>query len=294
MHRRAEVVSAGGYALLEAPRWHAGALYASDITTHRVLRFDGEQVTTICEVPNLPGGLGFLPDGDLLVVSMLDSRILRFDGAELHAYASLGHLTPGPANDLVVDSRGGLYVGNFGGPTDGPLQPTVLLRVEPTGGVSAVAGDIVFPNGMAITSDGATLLVAETFAGRITAFSIRGDGTLWKRRTWAQFGESPSYVNYERAKRELPVLPDGICLDREHRLWIADPKGGGGAICVTEGGTVVDSVDTGDLTAYSVALGGESGFELFLCCAPPLGYDPSTEQAALLRATVDVPALVKC
>ena len=280
MGRTVRVV-ADGYSFLEGPRWHAGRLFLSDFYTHRVLALgpDGK-VTTICTVAHQPSGLGFAPDGALLIVSMLDRRLLRLDDDRLVTVADLGEHAAGPANDMVVDHRGRAYVGNFGEPLpDGTHAPTTLVRVDPDGDIAVAATDLVFPNGIVITPDGGRLLVSETFAGRISAFDVDTAGELSGRQVWMQF---------DHESGRLP-LPDGLALDAVGALWVADATGSGPLR--VDDGVVVDRVDTGDLSVYAVALGGEDRRTLFMCAAPPLGsVDPRTSRlSVLLACQVDVP-----
>jgi sugar lactone lactonase YvrE len=270
---------------LEGPRWHKGALFVSDFFTHEVLRFDGKGRHVVCEVVGQPSGLGFTPDGRLLVVSMLDRRLMRLDGRSLTEVASFAELAAGPANDMVVDSVGRAYIGNFGSPAGSDLQLASLVRVDPDGTVSIAASDLGFPNGAVLTPDGRHLLLAETFVGRISAFDVAADGALSGRRTWAQFGAAPDYFDEERATRELAMLPDGMALDAEGMLWVADAKGRG-VSRVREGGEVVDFVDTGELSVYAVALGGADRRTMYLCCAPPhRTFDPSASRKSVLLTT---------
>lgn len=283
---------ADGFTFLEGPRWHCGALWLSDFYSHRVLRWDGTRFDTarfdtVCEVAGQPSGLGFTPDGDLLVVSMLDRRLLRLHGGRLTTVADLGTLCSGPANDMVVDVWGRAYVGNDG--RVDPLEPTVIVRCDPDGRCAVAAEGVVVPNGSVLSPDGTTLIVAETFAGRISAWDVAPDGTLSGRRLWARFGDDVP-TSIPDAMAELSMLPDGICLDAAGRLWVAD-AGGTGVWCVEEGGRVVEHIDTGSLTAYAVALGGADQRTLFVCAGPPLRSVDRTgvAQSALLSTRIDVP-----
>lgn len=172
---------------LECPRWHEGRIWFVDFYTYRVLSAtaDGGDLRTEAEVPGQPSGLGWLPDGRLLVVSMRDARLLRREAdGTLVTHAELaGHVT-GHANDMVVDAEGRAFVGNFGFDlmNGAPLVPTDLVRADPDGTVTTVAQDLWFPNGSVITDDN-VLLVDETFGNRITAFDLTGDGELTNRRT---------------------------------------------------------------------------------------------------------------
>lgn len=274
-------VVADGFSFLEAPRWHDGRLFFSDFYTHSVhsLRPDGH-LELVCEVPGRPSGLGFDPEGRLLVISMIDRRLLRWHGGALTTVADLGPLVTGPCNDMVVDGAGRAYVGNFGerrdgGPTD--FRPTNLVQVEPDGTASVAARDVHFPNGLVITPDGGTVLVAETFAHRISAFDRSTTGALSNRRVWATLAPDGGLDGRE-------ILPDGMCLDAEGAVWIGDASGRG-PLRVTEGGDVADRIDTGDLATYAVALGGPDRTILYMCAGPPLGtYDPETTRRGVLLA----------
>ena len=196
----------------ESPRWHDGALWFSDFYAQQVRRLgpDG-RCETVVGVPGQPSGLGWLPDGRLLIVSMTERRLLRLDGEALTVVAELSALAPFHCNDMVVDGCGGAYIGNFGFDMHARAEPrpTGLIRVDPDGRARIVAQDLHFPNGMVITPDGGTLIVAESYAGRLTAFDVQADGTLGQRRVWARLPER--------------VAPDGICLDAEGCLWVASP-----------------------------------------------------------------------
>ena len=175
------VIVADSVAFGEGPRWHDGALWWSDMHGHQVNRLGAGGLEKVCDVPCRPSGLGWLPDGRLLVVSMTDKRILRRepDGV-LVVHADLAALAPRRCNDMVVDRTGAAYVGNFGFELDGaePPVPTVLIRADPDGAARVVADALWFPNGMVLTDDGRTLIVAETWAARLTAFSVAPDGGL--------------------------------------------------------------------------------------------------------------------
>lgn len=282
-----------GFHFLEGPRWREGRLYASDFYDRHVWTYTPEDgAERYCEVPAQPSGLGFDPEGRLLVVSMLDQRLLRLEEGRLMEFADLSGLAIGPANDMVVDDTGGAYVGSFGlrDPESTRMVATNLVRVEADGRVWAAASGIVFPNGVVITPDGATLLVAETFAARITAFDRDPDGSLSGRRVWADFGDGTEYDDLDLATAGQPVLPDGMTLDAEGCVWMADAKGHG-AVRVREGGEVLDRVDTGELSVFALTLGGADRRTLYLCAAPPLGTtDPAAERLGVLfSCAVDVP-----
>jgi sugar lactone lactonase YvrE len=277
---------------LECPRWHEGRIWFVDFYTHQVLSAaeDGGDLRREAEVPAQPSGLGWLPDGRMLVVSMRDARLLRREAdGRLVTHAELGPHVGGHPNDMVVDAHGRAYVGNFGFDLMGgaPVEPGTLLRVDPDGGVSPVAQDMWFANGSVITDDG-VLLVDETFGNRISAFDITADGALTNRRTWAQFGELPDR-ELEKALGQLVVAPDGCCLDAEGALWVADAVGAR-LIRVREGGEIVDEIGVGT-GVYACMLGGSDGRTLFACAAPD--FDEKARAAAreghLLAVRVDVP-----
>ncbi|MCO6010446.1 SMP-30/gluconolactonase/LRE family protein [Actinoallomurus purpureus] len=278
----------------ECPRWRDGRIWFADFYTCRVLSAaqDGSDRRTEAEVPGQPSGLGWLPDGRLLIVSQHDRTILRreTDGtlaihADISSYA-LGHL-----NDMIVDSNGRAYVGNFGFDlmAGEPVASTSLVRVDPDGTTAVAATDLWFPNGAVVTPDG-VLLVDETFGNRITAFDITADGTLTNRRTWAAFGQPPQHSALDKAMSELVVAPDGCTLDAEGCLWVADAIGGR-AVRVREGGEIVDEIVPGT-GVFACALGGSDGHTLFLCVAPDFleaNRKPVLE-AQILATRVDVPA----
>ncbi len=234
----------------ESPRWHEGALWFSDFYTHSVRRvgMDG-RVETVVEVPGQPSGLGWLPDGRLLVVSMSDRRLLRLDSNGLREVADLSHLAPFSCNDMVVDARGRAYIGNFGFDIAArqPPRPTVLILVTPDGCAKAVADDLHFPNGCVITPDGNTLIVAESYAARLTGFTIGSDRSLNERRIWAQL---------------QGAAPDGICLDAQGAVWVASPTSRE-VLRVREGGEVTHRVSTPG-QAVACMLGGPKRKTLFV------------------------------
>ena len=265
---------------LEAPRWHEGRLWISDFYTHEVysLREDGSDLRVEAVVPEQPSGLGWLPDGRLLVVSQLDRRVLRReDDGSLVTHADLSAYAAGQCNDMVVDSEGRAYVGNFGFDLMGgaPVAPTSLHRVDPDGSVSVAAEELYFPNGSVITPEG-VLIVAETFGNRLSAFYIAADGSLGERRTWAEFAPLPTATDLGEVLGSLAVAPDGICLDPEGAVWVADAIGAR-LLRVREGGEVVDTVEPGT-PVYACGLGGDGLRTLFACAAPD--FDAHARAAA--------------
>jgi sugar lactone lactonase YvrE len=253
MTRRPEVLL-DDLAFPVGPRWHVGKLWFSDMHAHRVMTVDlNGAAETIVEVPRQPSGLGWLPDGRLLVVSMIDRRLLRLDDGGLVEVADLSRLATCHCNDMVVDGRGRAYVGNFGFDLyveNFEFRHAEIVLVEPNGTARVVAAELSFPNGTVITPDGRTLIVGESFAARLTAFDVAGDGSLSNRRQWAKL---------ERG------TPDGICLDAENAIWIASPVS---AEClrVAEGGRILDSVPV-STQAFACMLGGPDRRTLFICTA---------------------------
>ena len=208
------------------------------------------------EIDAQPSGLGFLDDR-LVVASMLDRRVMQYDGAELSVIADLAQHVDGPLNDLLVDADGGIYVGSFGFEAEATeIRPTSLLRLDSAGAPTVVMDDVIFPNGMAITPDGGTLYLAETFAYRISAFDRAPDGTLSNRRVWAQFGTTPSTTTAHIMEVDA-ICPDGIWLDAEGALWVADARGSG-ALRLVEG-EIVDQIPVSPGTAvFALTLGGQT------------------------------------
>jgi sugar lactone lactonase YvrE len=278
---------------LECPRWHEDRIWVSDFYTHQVLsaREDGTDVRQEAQVPGQPSGLGWLPDGRLLVISQHDGRLLRreHDGS-LVTHADLAAHVAGEPNDMVVDDRGRAFVGNFGFDLFGgaPLAPTTVLRVDPDGTVIQVADDLWFPNGSVITDDG-VFIVGETFGNRISAFDVQVDGSLTNRREWASFGSRPSDTDVTVALGQLSVVPDGCGLDAEGALWIADALGSR-VLRIREGGEILDEIAVGT-GVFACMLGGQDGRTLFMCAAPDFDRTArsATHEAELRACRVDVP-----
>ena len=247
MHR---TLVAEGLAFPEAPRWHGGKLWFSDFYTHKVMCVaPGAKPVEVVDVPAQPSGLGWLPDGRMLVVSMTDRRLMRQDADGLALHADLASLASSHCNDMVVDRHGRAYVGNFGFDmfAKEAERPGELILVAPDGAARVVADDLRFPNGCVITPDERTLIVAETMGRRLTAFDIAADGSLSNRRVWAQTGEA---------------TPDGICLDAEGAVWIASPPTRE-FLRVREGGEVMQRIAVPN-EAIACMLGGEDGRTLYL------------------------------
>ena len=267
-----------GLAFPEGPRWHDGHLVFSDQHDRRVVRMDASgNAETLVEVPNQPSGLGWLPDGRMLVVSMLDRRLLRLEGGALVEHADLSGLATGQCNDMVVDSRGRAYVGNFGFDMYGgeDARETCIILVEPDGSVRAAAQGIAFPNGTVITGDGRTLIVGESYAGRLTAFGITADGSLVERRLFAQLHGA---------------VPDGICLDAEGAVWVACPLTGR-VLRVRDGGEVLAEIKVTNDFAYACMLGGADRRTLYVCTAASSDpkETPGLRSGRIEAIEVDVP-----
>jgi sugar lactone lactonase YvrE len=283
----------GGLSFTECPRWRDGRLYFSDFYTHRVLAvsMDGKAVT-FAHVPQQPSGLGFLPDGRLLIVSMRDRKVLRREAdGSLVTHADLSKLAPWYLNDMLVDHDGRAWVGNFGFDLMGgaPACNTVLICVEPDGAARVAADELGFPNGMALTPDGRTLIVAETLKNRLGAFHV-SSGSLSGRRTWAAFGKPPAGTDAGKILGEAAVVPDGICLDAEGAVWVADAVHSR-LIRVAEGGRIIEELKTNGLGAFACMLGGDDGRTLFACVAPTFQEaEASTKhRASILMTKVEVP-----
>ena len=238
----------------EGPRWHDGSLWCADMHGQQVLRFNHKGVAKkIIDVPQHPSGLGWLPDGRMLVVSMDDQQILVFDGDAVCTWSDCSNLTSCLCNDMVVDHFGRAYVGNFGFDLHAgqPPTPTNLILVNEKGSPREVASGLRFPNGMVITPDQKTLVVAESIGAQLTAFSIEEDGSLSNQRTWAKIPGSS---------------PDGICLDSDGGIWVASPATGT-CFRVQEGGQITNEFRPAD-TPYACMLGGPAGRTLYILTAP--------------------------
>ena len=240
-----------GLVFPEGPRWRDGRLWFSDMHAQEVVAVTpGGEREVVARVPGNPSGLGWLPDGRLLIVSMEDRRLLRQEAdGSLVEHADLSALATGRCNDMIVDEAGRAYVGHFGFDLHerARFAEASLIAVAPDGRVTEAASPLRFPNGTVITPDGGTLVVAETFGRRLTAFDVGDDGTLSNRRVWAELG----------------VPPDGISLDAEGCIWVAVPRPGG-FLRVAEGGEVRARVDLDGWGGYACMLGGETGRTLFL------------------------------
>ncbi len=284
---------ADGFTYLEGPRWHNGELWFVDFYTKTVNRVDAAgTVHQEAVVEAQPSGLGWLPDGRMLVVSMKDRRVLRQEAdGTLVEHANIHDLCTGHANDMVVAPNGNAYIGNFGfdlmGGADHEFATVVLVR--PDGSAQIVAENMSFPNGMVITPDEKTLIVNELFGNRVSQFDINADGTLGERRDFANFGDLGDESSVDARLAAATIVPDGLALDAEGAVWIADCVNARAARI--KDGKIVDEVSTAPNGVFAVALGGEDGKTLFMCLAPD--FDEAKRTAAregFMAATeVDVP-----
>lgn len=267
-----------GLAFPECPRWHDHALYFSDMHAGNVWRIDAQGASTkVLELPAFPGGLGWLPDGTLQVISMRDRCLMRMTPNGLTVLADLGTLAPGFTNDMVMDRHGRAYLGNFGFDLNGggAPKPTALICVEPDGNARVAAEDMWFPNGAVITPDDRTFIIAETFASRLTAFDILPNGDLAHRRVFA----------------EIPgVFADGICLDAEGAVWVACATEDR-IIRVAEGGKITNEIPLPGRRSYACMLGGADRRDLYICTAEDHLPDRTivTRKGRLEVIRVDVP-----
>jgi sugar lactone lactonase YvrE len=282
-------------AFFEGPRWHDGRWWVSDFYRHLVLTVteDGE-AGEVLTVENQPSGIGWMPDGSMLVVSMKDHKILRWsEESGVTEHADVSEFCGGHLNDMVVDKNGRAYVGNFGFDLMGGAdpKPANLIRVDPDGTAQIAAEDMLFPNGSVITPDGRMLIVGETAGARYTAFMIEPDGALTHRHVWAQLGPTPEFTTIQETLGGLQVGPDGCGLDAESHIWSADEVGAR-CIRIAPGGEIVDEIKAPEgLDFFACMLGGADGRTLLMCAAPDFHEEARTaaHEAVLLTTTVDVP-----
>ncbi|BBX36270.1 gluconolactonase [Mycolicibacterium mageritense DSM 44476 = CIP 104973] len=234
---------ANGFCFGEGPRWFEGLLWFSDMLGEAVHTVTlGGAITTLSVPGHAPSGLGFRPDGTLLIVSTERRQVLRYDGDTVDVLADVSALVPAALGDLVIDGHGRAYVGSQA------RSGGVIVRIDPDGTARVVAEHLDFPNGMAITPDGTALIVAESTGRRLSAFAVGADGDLSDRRVFAEGLDGP---------------PDGIAIDAEGGVWTALTLAHRFQRIV-DGGAVTDRVDVGDRTAIACALGGPEGRTLFL------------------------------
>jgi sugar lactone lactonase YvrE len=279
----------------EGPRWHDGALWFSDMHDHRVVQttIDGLMnkgaATTFVEITDdEPSGLGWLPDGRLLVVAMETQRLLRVEpDGRVVVHADLSTAARGSLNDMIVAADGTAYVGDMGmriHDLGAERRAGQTFRVTPDGEWSCAADDLQSPNGHILTDDGRTLIVAESGGMRLTAFDVAADGTLSGRRTYAELHPE---------KDGVPVAPpDGICLDAEGAVWVADPIGAR-VFRVLEGGEVTDSIAFDDVIPVACVLGGPDRCTLLMCVAADWKRDVITQlrSGRIDACAVDVPGV---
>ena len=251
----------------EDPRWHNGHFYFADMLDRRVARIEHDgSVTTLATFEDSPSGLGFLPGGDMLVVSMYHELLLRVEkNGNTSTYADLGSVTNGAGvNDMVVDREGRAYIVQFGGdPTETPV-PSPLIAVQPDGAVGTAGEGLLIGNGIRITDDGKTLVVAESAGKRISLFDIGPGGAVSNHRV----------VNLPEGH-----FPDGICLDSDGGIWVAALWNG--VIRITHSGEWTHHIKLeGDRSAYACMYGGPDHKTLHICSAGP--YD--NEKARITRA----------
>jgi sugar lactone lactonase YvrE len=266
-----------GRGLVESPRWHGDRLYFSDWSAGEVVAVDlAGHSEVVAHVESLPLCTAWLPDGRLVIVSSPDGRLLRREpDGSLVTHADLGR--PG-WNDIVADGRGRIYVNGAGfSPTAGEeFKPGVVFLVPADGPAREVADDIAFPNGMAVTPDNSTLIVADSYRHSLVAFDIGADGGLSRRRVWADLGEG---------------TPDGICVDAQNAVWYADVPNRR-CVRVAEGGTVLQTVEL-DRGGFACMLGGPDRTTLFIVAAQWRGMTESEMvspgSGQVLTVGVDVP-----
>jgi sugar lactone lactonase YvrE len=238
-----------GLAFPESPRWSDGRLWVSDWGAGEVVAVDLDgRSEVVARVPSFPMCIDHLPDRRLLIVSSSDRRLLRQEAdGSLVTHADLAGLGDHPWNDIVVDGRGNAYVNNIGFDfPGGEFALGIIALVTPDGTARQVAGGVAFPNGMVVTPDNATLIVAESYGNKLTAFDIAADGNLSEGRLWAAVDDHP----------------DGICLDAEGAIWYGD-VGNKRCVRVREGGEVLDTINL-DRGCFACMLGGADGRTLFL------------------------------
>jgi len=238
----------------EGARWHEGRLWFSDMHTGQVFKANpmARTLEEVAVVDDQPSGLGWLPDGSLLISCMLQRQVRRVapDGS-VRVFADLSGLTDAPINDLVTDATGRTFLGGFGYDlyADAPQRPGPVFRIDPDGTPTVVAEDLVFPNGMVILPGTSTLVVAETWAARLSAFDIDDDGNLVDKRVWA----------------ELPAgsTPDGVCVDAASGVWVSSISTSL-FLRIEAGGRVTQSIEVEDRCATDCILGGPGGTTLYV------------------------------
>ncbi|MDX6623950.1 MAG: hypothetical protein QOE75_1882 [Solirubrobacterales bacterium] len=288
----------GGGSFFEGPRWRDGLWWVSDFYTDggRILAVDPEGAIERVVPLEQPSGLGWLPNGDLLAVSMSRHELWRVPGGsgDPELYADLSELSRGEANDLCVDAAGRAWVGSFGYDlyAGEAARGATLMRVDPDGSVHAAAEGLHFPNSIMLPPPGDTLIVAETIAARLTAFDLGADGQLSNRRVYAQIAPSPPLAEIDAEYTKVGYGPDGCALDDEGCVWAGNSLGTEIAR-IAPGGEILETLAAPEEGAviYAVQLGGAGGRTLLLCVAPDwrLGMGNGEPRAALYTVEVEVP-----
>jgi len=263
-----------GLVFPEGPRWHAGKLWFSDMHAHQVRTVDIEgHAEDVIEVPTWPSGLGWLPNDELLIVSMTDRKLLRYSCGELNVHADISQLASYYCNDMVVGGEGRAYVGNFGFDFfSGTAQkPAELVLVDPNGSARVAATGLDFPNGSVITPDGKTLIVGESLGHRLTAFRIEDDGSLVSRSAWAELGDA---------------VPDGIALDANNGIWVASPLNKE-LLYVEQGGKIAQRINC-DSMPIACALGGPERKTLFVLLSDSINPDECRVKKSARIDTMEV------
>ncbi|RUX48994.1 gluconolactonase [Mesorhizobium sp. M4A.F.Ca.ET.050.02.1.1] len=265
------------FMFLEAPKWHQGLLWVSDVFDHKVYALSAEgQCLRVVDVANRPSGLGFLSDGTLIIVSAKDCRLLRLDGDRLSEYADLSNHAAGWLNDFAIDPDDRIYVGNFGYDfvAGEPRRTTSLHRVDTNGTITTVADNVDFPNGSVVINEGRTLVVAETWEARLTAFDIDATGELSNRRIFADLGQRQ---------------PDGLCADADGAVWVGIYNTGE-FVRVLDGGEITNRLQFPG-SAISCTLGGAEGRTLYLTAFIGTDEDMAAgkRKSAIFKVDVDVP-----
>lgn len=259
----------------EGPRWRNGKLFFSDAAGGKVIAVDEKgKSEVLVQIQDWPSGLGFLNDGRMLIVSMQNRCLMRLDPEGLKTHADLSKFTEYNCNDSVTDANGRTYIGNWGTKSlESPADPTCIIMVTQDGEAKVVAEGLLFPNGCIVTPDCKTFIVAETQGGCLTAFDIENSGNLINRRIWAEIKD---------------FTPDGICLDEEGAIWVANPSKAE-VLRVLEGGEITTTIKVKDTNVYSCTLGGDDGRTLFLCTSQLFERKRSSGRIEFVK--VDVPGI---
>ena len=262
----------------ESPRWHDGRLWFADWGAQHLVAVDPEgRSEVVTTVQSFPFSIDWLPDGRLLIVSASRRQLLRTEpDGSLVVHSDLAGISEKPWNEIVVDGRGNAYLNNIGFDfPDGEVVPGIIAMVTPDGAVAQVADNVAFPNGMAVTPDNSTLIVAESYAKRLTAFDVAGDGGLSHRRLWADLGDG---------------VPDGICLDADGAVWYADVPHQR-CVRVREGGEVLQTVDV-DRGCFACMLGGDDRSTLYIMAAQwPAALEGAQRTGIVVTAPAPAPGV---